>query len=354
MASGLAYYVEMTTSSSKQLVSKFNDIVITTYGQHQAFKQTASPLSCDADDLVFVFESGVAPDKAAVIVTCRKVAEQIKDTSSAFIVVVDDVRLAQAKIKRHFDDYKAHDKEWDAIHVSAVIHDTVTFGDGCRVGPNAVIGAHCVLAENVTVRAGAVIEHAVVIGAGSVINANVNIGYNSQLGQRVVIQAGAAIGTEGYGFAPDKQNRYHRVPHTGRVVLGDDVQVGANSCIDRGTYGDTFIATGVKIDNLVHIAHNVEVGEDTMLTAQTVIAGSSKIGKRVIASGQTGVLDHKSVADDAILVHRCGVSEDITSGGMWAGSPAKPFKEFVRGLALPKKVAKLELQIKELKKQFSS
>ena len=187
MASGLAYYVEMTTSSSKQLVSKFNDIVITTYGQHQVFKQTASPLSCGADDLVFVFESGVTPDTAAVIVTCQKVAEQIKGTSSAFIVVVDDVRLAQAKIKRHFDDYKAHDQEWDAIHVSAVIHDTVTFGDGCRVGPNAVIGAHCVLAENVTVRAGAVIEHAVVIGAGSVINANVNIGYNSQLGQRQLI-----------------------------------------------------------------------------------------------------------------------------------------------------------------------
>ncbi|MFT6407294.1 MAG: UDP-3-O-[3-hydroxymyristoyl] glucosamine N-acyltransferase [Arenicella sp.] len=332
----------------------FNDIVLTTYGQHQAFNQTASPTSCEPDDLVFVFESAVAPDKAAVIVTSQQVAEQIKDGCSAFIVVVEDVRLAQAIIKRHFDDYKAHDMEWDAIHVSAVVHATAKLGDGCRVGPNAVIGANCVFADNVTIRAGAVIEHAVVIGAGSIINANVNIGYNSQLGQRVVVQAGAAIGSEGYGFAVDKLNHYHRVPHTGRVVLGDDVQVGANSCIDRGTYGDTAIAAGVKIDNLVHIAHNVEVGEDTMLTAQTVIAGSSKIGKRVIASGQTGVLDHKSVADDAILVHRCGVTEDITSGGMWAGSPAKPFKEFVRGLALHKKVAKLELQIKELKKQLSN
>jgi len=333
-------------------MSKFNDIVQTTYGQPQTFKQTSCPLSCGADDLVFVFELSSVPNAAAVIVTCLEVADQIKDCSSAHIIVVDDVRLAQAKIKQHVDDYQAHDLEWDAIHPSAVIHHTVELGEGCRVGPNAVLGANCVVADNVTIRAGAIIEHGVVIGAESIINANVNIGYGCQLGQRVVVQAGAVIGSEGYGFAPDKQNHYHRVPHTGRVVLGNDVHVGANSCIDRGTYGDTKIAAGVKIDNLVHIAHNVEVGEDTMLTAQTVIAGSTKIGKRVIASGQTGVLDHLSIADDAILVHRCGVSENITTGGMWAGSPAKPFKEFVRGLALHKKVAKLELQIKQLSKQF--
>jgi UDP-3-O-[3-hydroxymyristoyl] glucosamine N-acyltransferase len=342
------------TTSSRELVSKFSDIVLTTYGQHRAFKKTASPSSCGADDLVFVFELGAAPATAAVIVTREDLAEQIKEFSTAFIVVVEDVRLAQANIKQHFDDYRADDKEWDAIHASAVVHATAELGEGCRVGPNAVVGANCVLAENVMVRAGAVIEHGVVIGANSIINANVNIGYNSVLGKRVVIQAGVIIASEGYGFAVDKQNHYHRVPHTGRVVIADDVQVGANSCIDRGTYGDTLIASGVKIDNLVHIAHNVEVGENSMLTAQTVIAGSSKIGKRVIASGQTGVLDHMTVADDAILVQRCGVSEDITSGGMWAGSPAKPFKEFVRGLVLHKKVAKLELQIKQLKNKFPS
>jgi UDP-3-O-[3-hydroxymyristoyl] glucosamine N-acyltransferase len=309
---------------------------------------------CKPTDLVFVYESTFAPTEVAVIVTCQEVADVVKESSSAFIIVVDDVRLAQAKMKQHVDDYKAHDTEWAAIHSNAAVHNSVILGKGCRVGPNAVIGADCVFGENVTVRAGAVIEHGVVIGTGTIINANANIGYNSRIGQRVVVQAGAIIGSEGYGFAPDNQNHYHRIPHTGCVVLGDDVHVGANTCIDRGTYGETSIAAGVKIDNLVHIAHNVEVGEDTLLTAQTVIAGSSKIGKRVIASGQTGVLDHKTVADGAILVHRCGVTEDIPSAGMWAGSPAKPFKEFVRGLGLQKKVAKLELQIKELKRQLAS
>ncbi len=349
----LAYYDRMTISS-KELVSTFTDIILATYGQHKDFKQTACPTLCASDDMVFVFESTVAPDNAAVIVTCQEVADKIKESSQAFIVVVDDVRLAQAKIKQRFDDYKARDTEWDALHKSAVIHSSSILGEGCRVGPNSVVGAHCVLGDNVIVRSGAIIEHGVVIGAGSIINSNANIGYGSQLGQRVVVQAGAVIGAEGYGFVPDKDNHYHRVPHTGRVVLGDDVHVGANTCIDRGTYGETAVARGVKIDNLVHIGHNVEIGQDTMLLAQTVIAGSSKIGKRVIASGQTGVLDHKSVADGAILVQRCGVTEDIETAGMWAGSPAKPLKEFVRGLGLQKKVAKLELKVKALTDQLAN
>ncbi len=348
----LSYYGGMTTSS-RELVSTFQDIVLATYGQHQTFEQTACPMLCKANDLVFLFESTAVPNEVAVIVTCQEVADNIKESSNAFVVVVEDVRLAQAKIKQYFDDYKVEDTEWDAIHASAVIHESSRLGAGCRIGPNVVIGANCVLGEQVIVRAGSVIEHGVVIGSGSVINANVNIGYCSQLGERVVIQAGAVIGSEGYGFAPDNQNQYHRVPHTGYVDLGNDVQIGANACVDRGTYGATSIADGVKIDNMVHIAHNVEVGQNTMLTAHTVIAGSSKIGERVIASGQTGVLDHKTVADGAILVQRCGVSEDITTGGMWAGSPAKPFKEFVRGLGLQKKVTKLELQVKELKRQLA-
>jgi len=342
------------TTSSKQLVAEFQDIVLNTYGEHRSFDQAASPKACTVNDLVFVFDSSSIPKQASVIVTSDEVAQIIKESSSAFIVVVKDVRLAQAKIKQRFDDYKAADSEWQAIHPCAVVHESAELAATCRVGPNAVIGANCRLGENVVIRAGAIIEHGVTIGANSVINANANIGYCSLLGERVTVQAGAAIGTEGFGFAPDQENRYHRVPHTGYVQLGNDVHIGANTCVDRGTYGATFIADGVKIDNLVHIAHNVEVGEDTLLTAQTVIAGSSKIGKRVIASGQTGVLDHKTVADGAILVQRCGVSEDIPSAGMWAGSPAKPFKEWVRGLGVQKKLAKLEVQIKELKKQLDS
>jgi len=252
----LAYYGGMTTSSG-ELASTFRDIVLARYGQHQTFEKTVCPMLCQATDLVFLIDSKALPDEVGVIVMCQDVADNIKESSKVFLVVVEDVRLTQAKIKQYFDGYKFGDVEWSAIHASAVVRSSSRLGAGCRIGPNVVIGANCVLGDQVIVRAGAVIEHGVLIGSGSVINVNVNIAYCSQL------------------------------------------------------------------------------------------------GKRVITSGQTGVLGHRTVADGAILVQRCGVSEDITTGGMWAGSLAKPFKEFVRRLGLQKKVAKLELQVKELKCQLA-
>ena len=207
------------TTSSKQLVSEFQDIVLSFYGEHQNFEQAACPSECNVGDLVFVFDSSSIPQSASVIVTCEEVAQIIKESSSAFIIVVKDVRLAQAKIKQRFDDYQVADAEWQAIHPSAVVHESTKLAAGCRVGPNAVVGAKCVLGENVVIRAGTIVEHGVTIGANSVINANANIGYCSKLGERVTVQAGAAIGTEGFGFAPDQENHYHRIPHTGYVLI---------------------------------------------------------------------------------------------------------------------------------------
>ncbi len=334
--------------TSQELVAEFSDMVISTIGENAEFDHSACHLGANSSSLVFLQSADNLPARAAVIVTTSEVAEQLKERCASFIVCVANVRLAQAKMKQHFDDYQAKDTEWDAVHDSAVVHKSSVLKKGCRVGPNAVIGADCQLGENVVVRANAMIEHGVEIGRDSIIHAGANIGYNSQLGERVSIQAGAVIGSEGFGFAPDSDRRYHRIPHTGNVIIGDDVHIGANSCVDRGTYGATEIARGVKIDNMVHVAHNVEIGEDSLLTAQSVVAGSSKLGKRVIASGQTGILDHKTIADDAVLVHRCGVSEDITSSGMWAGTPARPFKEYVRSINLGKKVKRLEQKLKEL------
>lgn len=338
-------------TSSLNLVTDFGDLILDSQGEHHDFDHVASPDSANVYSLVFLQHAKDAPQQAAVIVTSEQAFTELAG-NAAFVVAVADVRLAQAKIKQRYDDYQAQDSEWSEIHESAVVHPSAILAKGCRVGPNVVIGADCSIADHVVIRAGAIIEHGVSIGASSIINSNVNIGYNTTIGERVIVQAGVVIGSEGYGFAPDANNHYHRIPHTGSVILEDDVHVGANSCIDRGTYGATRIARGVKIDNLVHIAHNVTVGEDTLLTAQTSIAGSSTIGKRVIASGQTGILDHKTVADGAILVQRCGVTEDIPTGGMWAGTPAKPFKEYVRSLSVTKKVTKLEKQLKDLAEQL--
>jgi len=172
------------------------------------------------------------------------------------------------------------------------------------------------------------------------------------LANNVIIRPGAIIGNEGFGFAADENKQYHRIPHTGIVVIEDDVQIGANCNIDRGTFGETRIGKRTKLDSLCHIAHNVEIGEDCVITSHCVIAGSSKIGNQVIMSGQTGVLDHITIADGTTLVHRAGVLQSIPEKGVWAGLPAKPLKEHMKRSSLDKsvdkKMAKLEARIKEL------
>ena len=336
--------------TTRDVIEQFADLIISHHGEHADLDHVASADKAQAGSLVFVPEADQIPHEASAIITNETAFEAVIKQFPGFVAAVQDVRLAQAMIKQHYDDYLAKDEEWDAIHATATIHKTARLGQHCRVGPNTVIGAHCVIGDDVIIRANSVIEHDTHIGNGTIIHSLVNIGYGSRIGQRVTVQSGCILGNEGYGFAADKDQRYHRIPHTGCVIIGDDVHIGSNTCIDRGTYGATTIHRGVKIDNLCHIAHNVEIGEDCLLTAQSVIAGSSRVGKRVIFSGQTGVLDHKTITDDVVLVQRAGVTEDITDSGMWAGTPAKPFREYVRELGMSKRVSKLEQRIKELQR----
>ena len=212
------------------------------------------------------------------------------------------------------------------------------------------------IGENSVVRSNVVIEHNSRIGNDCTIHSQVNIGYASQIGDRVIIRSGATIGGEGFGFAPDENKKYHRVPHTGFVEIHDDVHIGSNSNVDRGTYGKTLLKRGSKLDSLVHIAHNVELGEDCIMVSQAGIAGSTTVGNRVIISGQIGILDHLKVCDDVVLVHRAGVTADITEKGVWAGLPAKPMKEYVKSLntdkRLSKKIKMLEKEIETLTKMI--
>ena len=348
--------------SAEQLCEQFADLILYSYnldGQNQdsnskhgnapagQFSGIAASDDYTSQSLIFVGEQSQLRIKAqqpAVIVTSSEIAETLKETSLC-VIAVADVRLAQAKIGQRYDDYDASDAEWDAVHASAVVHQSVVLGSNVRIGANSVIGRNVMIAENTIVRANCVIEHDVSIGSDCIINNLVNIGYGSRLGNRVIIRPGAIIGNEGFGFAQDDQRHYHRIPHHGIVEIQDDVQIGSNCNIDRGTYGKTTIARGVKIDALCHIAHNVTVDEDTLFVAQTGVAGSSNIGKRVICSGQTGIIDHRTIADDAILLHRCGVTVDIPSAGMWAGTPPKPFKQYVKDLNLSKRVDRLEKKI---------
>ncbi|MBX2847808.1 MAG: UDP-3-O-(3-hydroxymyristoyl)glucosamine N-acyltransferase [Acidiferrobacterales bacterium] len=337
---------------AQDLCDRFSQIIICSRHTNGSFSKISSVENYDSESLIFVGNlmhlDAINRNKPAVIITSSDLAEKLSDQSFC-VITVNDVRLAQALIKQAYGDYDSSDKEWGFIHPSAVIHTTAELGKNVRVGPNSVISSNVQIGDNTIIRANCVIERGAKLGASCIIHHLVNIGIDCVLGERVIVRPGAIIGNEGFGFAQDSNSCYQRIPHTGIVEIGDDVQIGANCNIDRGTYNKTVIHRGVKIDALCHVAHNVTVGENTLFVAQTGVAGSSSIGKRVVASGQTGMLDHRTVVDDVILVHRCGVTEDILKPGMWAGTPPKPFKEYVRELRAGKRLAKLQQELEILK-----
>jgi UDP-3-O-[3-hydroxymyristoyl] glucosamine N-acyltransferase len=220
------------------------------------------------------------------------------------------------------------------------------------IGPNVVIGKDVQLGERSIIYANTVVETSSTIGEDCIIYSNVTIGYSTQIGNRVTIKSGSVIGGEGYGFAQDSNRKSHRIPQTGIVVIEDDVVIGANNCVDRATYFETRIGRGTKFDNLCHVAHNVKIGEDCLLTAGFIVAGSTTIGNRLIASGQTGILDHLTIVDDVVLVHKPGLSEDILEKGIYAGMPIQPLQSYLKNAAIVRKLTDLRSKVLELEKKL--
>lgn len=304
---------------------------------------------CDDKNLI----EGLKNSAPTAVVTTNKLAEKLSNEGIG-ILISEDVKLAQALVRQRYDDIDLHDSEWPRLHSTAVIHDSVSMPDSVSVGPGVVIGRDVKLGMQVVVQANTVIEEGVVIGDDSVIHAQVFIGRYCRIGKRVRLKPGCVIGADGFGFARDKDKHFHRIPQKGIVVIEDDVVISANSTIDRATYKETRIARGTKIDALCHIAHNVFLDEDCVLVAQTGIAGSTKFGKRVLASGQTGVIDHITIGDDVVLVHRCGIPEDILEPGMYAGGPAQPFRQYTRNISAFKNLAQLRQRLLKLEKEVKS
>lgn len=236
------------------------------------------------------------------------------------------------------------------IHPAAVIDKSAKLGTGVSIQPCAVIEPGVEIGENVVIGAGSYIGHESLIGPDSVIYPNVTIRERSKIGARVIIHAGAVIGADGFGFEPEK-GRYEKVPQIGIVQIDDDVEIGANATIDRARFGRTWIQRGVKIDNLVHLAHNVVVGEDTVMAAGVGIAGSTRVGKRVIIGGQAGIVGHIEIGDDTILGARTGVSKSI-SGGAWWGRVQVPMNQEKQQIVWVRNLGKLFARVRAIEKKL--
>jgi len=334
------------------------DLIEERLGPDRSVGRIAPVEDCGPGDLVFVDRAEyvplVAQRRPSVAVTSSKLKEQLSGLDGLTVLLTPDVNMAQALIKQRYGGRQYDDAGWPRVHPSAVIHETATVHATTVVEPRAVIGRNVLVGERTRIMAGAVVEHDARIGSDCVVHPNSVVGYGCVVGDEAVIGAGAIIGSEGYGFAQDKRGKSYPIPQTGNVVLGDRVRVGANCCIDRAAYRTTRIGAGTKLDNLCHIAHNVQIGEDCLLTSMFCVAGSTSIGNRVIASGQSGALDHLTICDDVILLHRAGVTANIDEPGAYAGLPAQPLKDYVRGTALFRKLADLRQRLLALERRPAS
>lgn len=326
-------------------------------GEDVSLSGIASVEQCGPGDLVFVADEDAVETilgrQPSAVITSPALQEMLAAKPDLTVMVAPNLKLAHAMIRQRYVDRDVLDSEWPAIHPSAVIGSDCEIGAGSRIGPQVVLGCGVRVGEASAIMAGAVVEQGAVIGDGSVIHPNATIGYDCEIGDEVIIQSNAVIGAEGYGFAQDENGRSHRIPQLGRVVIEDRVSVGAGTCIDRATYGETRIGAGTKLDNLCHIAHNVEIGRDCLLTAMFVTGGSARLGDRVVASGQTAVLDHLEVCSDVFLVRRAGVAEDIDQPGVYAGAPVEPYARYLKNTAVARDLAGLRRKVRRLEKALS-
>ncbi len=270
-------------------------------------------------------------------------------TGARNLLQVDNPMVAFAKILQYFHPPR---RPQAGIHPSAVIGQEFKCGHDVVVGPQVVIGRHVTIGDRVWLHPGVVVGDEVITGNDVVVYPHVTILERCIIGNRVTIHAGTVIGSDGFGFAPDGKC-YHKIPHTGIVQIDDDVEIGANNAIDRGTFGKTHIGRGVKTDNLVHIAHNVSVGENTVLVAQVGISGSVTIGKNAILAGQAGVAGHLTIGDGATVGPQTGVGKPVPDGQIVSsGIPEMPHRTWLRVQRLIPKLPEFSKRLAGLEKRL--
>ena len=236
----------------------------------------------------------------------------------------------------------------------AVLGPGVRLGEGVTVHPYAVLGEGVVVGDRAVIHAHAVVGEGCSVGAGSVLHPHVTLYPGVSLGRRVVVHSGAVLGSDGFGYAQMEDGTQRKIPQVGRVVVEDDVEIGANVTVDRGTLGATVIGRGTKIDNLVHIAHNTVIGADGIIAAQTGLSGSCEVGDRVIIAGQVGFVDHVRVGDGAVVIAQSGVTGDVEPGAVVSGSPAMPHAAWRRASLILPKLPALAKTVRALEKRLGA
>jgi UDP-3-O-[3-hydroxymyristoyl] glucosamine N-acyltransferase len=290
-----------------------------------------------------------------------KYLAKLKDTTASAVIIKPGTECPGVSLLVCNNPYLAFAKVLTALHVQRPEPQGVMEGalvdHSAQLGADVTIHPGCVIGKNVRIGRGTILYPGVVvydggeIGEDCLVHAGVLVREQCRIGNRVVVQPGAVIGSDGFGFAPDGKS-YYKIPQIGIVVIEDDVEIGANVCIDRAAMGVTLIKRGAKIDNLVQIAHNVTIGEDTILVAQVGIAGSSKVGNHCTIGGQAGLAGHIKIGDNTMVAAQSGIISDLPAGRVVSGTPSMPHKDWLRASAGVKNLPAMRKTINSLQKRI--
>ena len=318
------------------------DTTITSFGKIE--EATAGQLSFLANPK---YEDYLYSTKASLIIVNENL--QLQKNITATLVRVKDAYTAFATLLTTYQNLKAQQKK--GIETPSHIASTASLGTDVFVGAFAYIGEKVTIGNNTKIFPGAYIAENVSIGNNSTIHAGVKIYEDCIIGNDVIIHAGTVIGSDGFGFAPQPDGSYQKVPQIGNVIIEDQVEIGANTTIDRATMGSTIIKKGVKLENLIQIAHNVEIGSQTVIAAQTGISGSTKLGQKIMIGGQAGIAGHLTIANGVKIAGGAGVTKNLDGEGKsYAGFPAEDAKQSLKTQVYTRQLPELEKRVKELEK----
>ena len=321
------------------------DAVVSSLSKIEEGKQGTLSFLSNPQYTSFIYETKAT----AVIVNKDFIAEKSTNTT---LIRVDD---AYESFRKLLEIYNKLKNNQIGIDSSVFIDKTAKLGENIFIGALTHIGKDVKIGEGTRIHPQCFIGDNVSIGDNCILHAGVRIFNDCIVGNNCTFQANSIIGSDGFGFAPNSDGEYHKVPQIGNVVIEDNVEIGANTTIDRATLGSTVIQNGVKLDNLIQIAHNVEIGENTVIAAQTGIAGSTKIGKNCMIGGQVGIVGHLTIADEVKIAAQSGISSSVKEkGAIIQGSPAFNISDYKRSYVFFKKLPELYKRIQDLEKELTS
>ncbi len=316
-----------------------NDVAVHSFGKIEEAGPGQLSFFANPKDEEFLYKT-----KASIIIINK--GFELKEPVNSTLIRVDDAYSAFATLLGKYQELMQ--QRLTGIQQPSFIASSASYGEQVYIAAFAYIGENVRIGNNVKIYPQVFIGENVSIGDNSIIHAGVKIYHDCKVGSHVTIHAGTVIGSDGFGFAPQSDGSFKKVPQIGNVVIEDHVEIGANATIDRATIGSTLIKSGAKLDNLIQIAHNVEVGNSTVIAAQAGISGSTKIGKGVMIGGQAGIVGHIQLGDGSKVNAQSGVSKSLEAGKAVTGSPAHDYTAALRSQAVTRRLPELEKRIKEL------